>query len=61
VLALGELEGKLQVLAVKELEGEPEGKVERPWKMPTMGIVGLELWLNCGICWCNLGKWLFRV
>jgi len=43
VLSLGELEGEVQVLVVKELKGGPEGKVERPWKIQTMGIVGLEL------------------
>jgi len=60
VLSLGKLEGEIRVLVVKELEGEPGGKVERPWKIQTMGIVGLELWLNCGICWRNLGKQLLK-
>jgi len=60
VLSLGKLEGEVQVLAVKGLEGEPGGKVERPRKIQTMGIVGLELWLDCGIYWHNLGKWLLK-
>jgi len=59
VLSLGKLKGEVPVLVVKELEGEPGGKAGRLGKMPTMGIVGLELWLDCGNCWHILGKqWL---